>query len=395
MNKHLTCAWFVLVLALTGCSSQLRTGESRLIESSGSDSYKLLNEPGVFVGVSRRFSDEASARNDAALDARRQIINSLEMEIETALADTLFIHGKGEEILSADVFTHSRTMAAASNILRVAPIGYYVERWLESGSGGVNYYYKAWCPIRYTREDHNRMLEEVVANLISVSEPFYNDAVAYRQQGQIRNAMFRLQLISGLKNELTGYSAVPPELTARMDEIILRANDVARGITVLITIDETINGKHLTVRQFEPRLAAALGNENVLSVKSSFDFPKSDIDRMTNEPGQRIAIANACDADLLLTGSASVDYIVEKTKGFHIGRFKATLELVETATGIVLWKTSLPGSIVNDTRGFANTSERAAERALSLADYPDDQGDPFSKLSASIINAVCGPELKS
>lgn len=378
----------IITVAWIGCAVHPPVGETRLVESYGPDSYWNLSGPGVFVGVSKEFSDESAARNDAALDARRQIVRSLEMEIEIAQVETLLVRGRTDEILGGEIFSQTKTNAVASNVLHVREEGYYVEKWRKQTGHGVKYMYKVWCLIRYSRADHERMLSDVVDKLLAASEPTMAEARAARQAGRIREAVFRLHRIRELTEELDQYHGVPLELSQRIRELVDDSNDLLTGITMLVAVDEEVKGENVEDCQFEPRLAEALTLNEQFGVKTSFNWSGVDADSLMTDQEYQHSVALENGADLLLIGQAQVDYIEELHEGVYVARANIRLKLVEPATGVVLWETDLPGKIVDDTRGFANTPQRAAKNALALANYSQQEVDPFILLAGNIAGEL-------
>ena len=221
MNRKLNynIQLILVMIFFFGCAGQnkLKIGETRLVDTQGSAEYKSLSGDDVFIGVSKDFVDEASARDDASLHARKQIIQSLEMKLSTEIIDRYLVQGETGDIISGEVFQDAKTKAVAENILRVKPQGFYIEKWMRGTSSGIEYYYKVWTLIRYSRENHN----EMVFDLVKFAEPFLKGGISYRQQGRIRDALRQFNRVKELLMELDVYKGISTELSMKMKNMLI------------------------------------------------------------------------------------------------------------------------------------------------------------------------------
>jgi hypothetical protein len=377
-----------MILLVMGCAGQLklRDGEEKLTDAYGPAEYKTSSSEGSFIGVSKHYRDEASARNDAALDARKQIIQSLQMNISTEILDQYLIKGESGEILTGETFQDAKTKAVAENILSVKPEGYYVEKWAKGVSTGLEYYYTAWTKINYSREEHNKLVSSVIDAMMNLAEPALIDGMQFRRQGKIRDAIRQFRRVKDLTSEINGYNGVSPQLLSKVKSLQIRTDELLSGISILVAVDESIEGKCQSSRVVETRLAEKLSSLSGFAVKSSLDWSNVKPDDLLEKRDMQTAIAEKESVDLLLIGKASVNRVTKQSENIFIARSEMKFKLVEGATGNVLWETTIPNSTIKDSRGFGNNATTAAERALSLSDQERD--NPFDKLAINIIEAL-------
>ena len=375
---------FTVPLLIFGCAGtkKLQVGETRLVESYGDGSYKTASIPDAFIGVSKDWGDESSARNDAELDARRKIVNSLEMRLSNDVMDRYLVQGETSEIIQGEVFQDMLTKAVAENILAVKPEGYYIEKYMKGASYGIDYYFNCWCKIKYSKAEHNRVVGRIVDEFVKMSLPALSKGRQYQSTGMIRDALRQYSAVNEWAEELEGYTGIDPALSSKVKNILYQARELLSGISVLVAVCDCRDGSKLNSTLFCSKLSEALSGESGFAVKSSLDWSGLNPDKLLTDKEIQLAVSKQHAADLLLVGKADVDELKSPAGNLHIARNRVHLKLVEGVTGNILWETTID----ENNRGFGNNAETAIKRALSLSDH--DSKNPFELISKEIIKSL-------
>ncbi len=385
----------ITTVLLIGCASQqtttMQVGETKLAESYGDVAIKTATGSDVFVGISQNFSSEASARNDAALDARRQIVQSLGIVMDMEIFEQVLTKGSSDQILSGDIFSDHKTRVVAEGILAVKPDGYYIEKWMRQTDRGVEYFYTSRCLITYSKATHEQLMTKMATSLLKAAEPMMIQAENAKQQGLIRDALRSAHQVEQLTLELKGYQAIPVEMTAQIKQLLGRAEGISHGIKLLVVIYERIQGEPASSHEFEPRLAQALAKRNLVAIKSSINWNGKDPEVLLTDREVQQQLAWQESADLLLVGIAEVKDINDSKAehGIYSANMNAQLKLVIPATGEILWETALPGKLLSKSTGFAGDPNQATRNALSLANARRyNPVDPFVRLADDILGVL-------
>ncbi|MDP8240110.1 MAG: hypothetical protein P9X24_13555 [Candidatus Hatepunaea meridiana] len=390
---YLILIFFIFIfLNITPIQAKMKIGETRLIEKSGDSAIKSAGGSETFVGVSKNVADEQTARNEAVLDARRKILQSLEIRIDaTQDFDRLIIEDQTGITERREQF-NSRTIAVAKGVLSVKPEGYYVEKLERKLKKGVEYEYKAWCLIRYSQAEHRRLVTSMVTTMLEAAEPLIKRAETERQSGQIRDALRTIGQLRELTADMADYPAVPVKLKPQINQLTNRVAKLIQSIKLLVAIYERVEGEQVFSRQFQSRLAEALTEMNVITIQSSMNWSDVNPNALLSDRNLQQMVAQQQETDMLLVGIAEVKRINDsKAKyGIYSASMRAQLKLVDPSTGSILWETTIPGDLIKDTKEFANNGDDAAMNALSLTKLRKKSGseNPFVLLAEDILKAI-------
>lgn len=140
-------------------------------------------------------------------------------------------------------------------------------------------------------------------------------------------------------------------------------------IRLLVVVTVRTNGELLDRSLAEGRLVEAL-REKGFTVVSPAQTPAElvGLDPRANE-NSALVFAERVGATMLLMGSVETGQPmpVELMNGVYLTTAQARFTLTDLATNHVVATITLPDQVVQDTRGFGNTPERAADAAISLA----------------------------
>jgi len=143
--------------------------------------------PGIYVGISHRFSDETDARADALADARRQIIETLGGIIESEFVDEIV--ESGGEITTNNAFTSSRIKVVSRNIISVNPDNVFVEKWKIREGFKSRIEYQVFVAVPFSEEKHHRFMKELVDETVNLGEKRFEESLELAQHGQILLAL--------------------------------------------------------------------------------------------------------------------------------------------------------------------------------------------------------------
>ena len=387
MNKAYLYFTVISLLLIISCggSVKLQVGERPLkpVDTYGDEKFKTMSEGDIFVGVSKNWADESSARNDAELDARRKIINSLEMRISNEEIDRYLVPGETGEVITGEVFQDIMTKAVAENILAVKPEGYYIEKWMEGTTSGVKYFFNCWCGICYSKAEHNIVVGKIVEEFMKFSEPALAKGREYQSKGLIRDAIRQYSSVNEWASEFDGYTGINPSLSAKVKTVLYQARELLSGITVLVAVCDCKDGRKQSSTLFGSKLSEALTKESNFAIKSCLNWNDIDPTRLLTDSETQLTLSQQYSCDLLLIGKADVDEVhASEGNYYYIARNRVFLKLVEGVTGNSLWETT----ISDHNRGYGNDEETAIKRALSFSDV--DRDNPFETLSKELLKSL-------
>ncbi len=149
----------LLVALLIACS--LKVGEERLVGRDGERALREGAAAPLYVGVSLPQQTEAEALESAMQDARRQIVESLGIEVCIQTLES------GVDTVRNGIVHHvlnSETTANfyARNILQVAADKRYVEKWEKLTQDGLQRYYKAWVGVSFSEDEFRALWRETI-----------------------------------------------------------------------------------------------------------------------------------------------------------------------------------------------------------------------------------------
>ncbi len=370
----------------------MKVGESRLIEESGDTTIKSTNGTEVFIGVSTTFSDEQSALNDAVLDGRKQILQSLEINISAEQnVERLFIEDQTGIIESRELFD-SKTLSVSKGILSVKPESFYLEKWERQVSKKeIEYEYKAWCLIRYSSSEHEQIVTAMVTSMLDAANPILSRAETERQQGQVSEALRTAFQVNELISDMTDYPAIPVQLKTQINSVQDRLAKLVGSIKLLVAIYERVAGERNYSLQFQPRLIEALAQHKTMSLQSSIDWSLTNADALLTDPALQKSVAQEHGVDFILAGIAEIQKINDsKAKyGIYSASLRVQLKLIDPTSNRIIWENTIPGELIGDIRDFASNENDAAMKVLSMSKRCKDKKEenPYQLLSRNILDS--------
>jgi|GEM_PF-4570758 len=385
MNRKSIMLFFVVCLFLLTSISVA----AKPLETNGDAGLKTLTGKDMFVGVSQMSVDEQTARNDALLDARRQVISSLGVQVDATTQFTRMMIEDQSGIVASRDQMDIKSVAVAKGVLAVRPERFYVEKWAKAGGKSGDVEYKAWCLVSYSPADHQRTIDKMIGEIFTTGEPLLEKATLQRQTGDVRGAIRTAQSIRDLTAEMNDWTAVPPAQKARLSDLQGRVTALLLDIKLLVAIAEKVDGGMVGSPQFQPRLVSALTSQCAMGLNSSMDWSGVNPDGLLADVNIQKAVAKQMNVDLLLIGCVEVPK-VNATKaqyGIYTAKVQGRMKLVDPGTGTVLWEASFPNDLIRDVQSTASNANDAATAALSMKNQKKPAPDQtvFSRLTEGIV----------
>ncbi len=245
----------VLLLLITGCA--LSVGEERIVDREGDRELREGLRPPIYVGVSQPMPTEADALENAMQDARRQIVESLGIEIciETLETGTDSVQSG---IVNRTLTTEDKSRIYARNIIKVSPERRYVEKWERMTSQGVTRYYKAWVAAPFREEEFRALWKEtirqfsrrfrVLESTTPITDParipelflLYESVMAIEQEFLSQYWMIHLPEYQQFQDNKARLEGILRNLTTRMHiEYVAREGDLEGRLQYTVMLDET------------------------------------------------------------------------------------------------------------------------------------------------------------
>mgnify|MGYP000424442912 CR=1 FL=1 len=142
-------ALILLAAAFFGCGT-MQTGQQMLISEEGQKSW--ITDPGkfdtenakAFVGLSSRIKTETGARKDALKDARKQILDSMGVNIKRKIREVITSAGLSSNIIDPGVVMDDMSSFVSEGFVKARAKKYYVQKWKEKTPKGWQWYYKVY-----------------------------------------------------------------------------------------------------------------------------------------------------------------------------------------------------------------------------------------------------------
>ncbi len=223
----------IIVLLIAGLCTPL-TAQKR-ITSEPRPAWVDNPSPGLYVGISHKFAEEADARADALNDAKRKIIESLGGIIESEFVDRI-VESSGDVPIS-EGFTSSKIKVISRNIIAVKPQHVFVEKWKErQGFLQSKITYRVFVAVPFSKSEHQQFVQELIKETLQVGEQQYQESQRLSQQGRIFIAIEQLRNISENVKPLTEITGLSPTQTARVKEfqekMLNQSDRILNGIRV-------------------------------------------------------------------------------------------------------------------------------------------------------------------
>ncbi len=250
---------------LVGCSllflasSAIAAGSQEVVEGKKVPAWATSGDgPGAFLGVAEGSATEAEAVDAATANAAARVLASLGVQVRSSLRiqeQVTTVGGKDDYRAQAE-----REVAQAANgFLKVKPVQRHVQRWVEHGPSGDRTFWKAWILVRFSEEEHQLMMLDVVELVERQVRAAKESGDALWATGDVDGAFKRYAEVVRADETLKQVTSLPSELRLRLEAAVRGLRDHVRD-----------RYQRLRVTVFAPKpevsRGALLANGLVLSV---------------------------------------------------------------------------------------------------------------------------------
>jgi len=249
--------------ACAGTKNNIKTGKEIKVSKDATPDWAPNPPLETFVGISKNFADESSARQDAINDARRQIVDYLGLKIDREIIDRIITQGQTDQILSSDVIGDATTKMLGQTILKVRATKYHIERWQRTEQGKTNYYWKAYCLVPFSESEHHKFAESWISQVSGLAQPVFEDANRLVKSNDLAKAAFKYQKVLKIIKEAEGIADFEPELMKPIKALETHTSLRIADIKSSVLKNQILDGLDDLSRQlpYKP-IRVAVGNIN-------------------------------------------------------------------------------------------------------------------------------------
>ena len=209
----------LLVLSFPAAAQKnLLEGEERLISGKKMPKWVPEHKPDEILGISGKFASEKDARRDALLNARKQIIDLLGVQLEMRQKE-LIVESSGDvqdNIIGTSVEKTSQTEAISRALISVRAKKYYTEKYATKHLGEIQYFYIAYVLVPFSKKEHDK----IVKTAIKEYQAEFSSNIKlldFVNAENLAEAMARIQLLKKLCNNARAIAGMRPEFNALID----------------------------------------------------------------------------------------------------------------------------------------------------------------------------------
>jgi len=191
--------------------------------------------PGMYVGISHRFTNETDARSDALADAKRQIIETLGGIIESEFIDQI-VEQSGE-VNTDDAFTSSRIKVVSRNIISVTPDEVFVEEWKTKEGFKSRIEYQVFVAVPFSEERHRQFMTEIVNETVTLGESRFNECMDLARKGQIMLALDQIKTVQSNVLPMTRFTGLSPQEMSLLNGFKEKMSAIMQQIPASIRIE--------------------------------------------------------------------------------------------------------------------------------------------------------------
>lgn len=225
--SFLTCMFAFFVLFSSAFAQKRLTKEPRPAWAD-----KVI--PGYFVGISHKYVEEADARADALNDAKRQIIESLGVIIDSETKDSIVeMSGK---TTSLDAFMISKVKVISKAIIAVSPEKVFVEQWQEGSGRKVQRTYQAFVLVPFSEDSYRSFMKDLTTETMNAGKKKLQESLDLARSG---NVFLAIKQITSAVNDfapMVSMTGITPaqlaEITSFRDHLKSRADAIISGIVL-------------------------------------------------------------------------------------------------------------------------------------------------------------------
>ena len=373
--------WLVLMLSVQLAAQKRITKEPR---------PKWVDKitPGIYVGISHRYSDESDARADALANAKRQIIETLGGIIESEFVDQII--ERSGEVNTDDAFTSSRIKVVARNIISVTPEKVFVEEWKIKNGFKSRIEYQVFVAVPFSEERHKQFMTEMVNETITLGENRFSESMELARKGQITLALEQMKTVQSNVLPMTRFTGLSPREVTMLNGFKEKLSAIMAQIPASIRIEGSGAGQ-------PAKLGLPLPDPLVLSVywvdgDQRFPLPDLDIDFKVLRGKAILESAQKTDRDgiakcnvkkLASAGNVDIRATVNLPEELNISKNQYTFSLLpDNRIMVKIIEINL------DQPVEISYLENALLEKMTAVGFTVQENNPFDQLNESDVSAT-------
>ncbi len=220
---HMHCLRIFLIVILiipysVFAQKNLQEGEERLITKKKMPKWVYEHSGDIIIGISGRFASEKEARRDALLDARKQIVDLLGVQLTTTQKETIVERSENiaDNIVNTGVEKEIHTEALSRALISVRAKKYYIEKYATRRMGQIEYFYKAYVEVIFSKKEHDRIIQ----NALQEYDRSFSTSIKELnlvQADNFRETVNKIILLSELCKNARAIVGMRPEFLAKID----------------------------------------------------------------------------------------------------------------------------------------------------------------------------------
>lgn len=227
---------FGSVILIFGCAGKQIIQQEIIREEPPKEVPKpdwIDNPPkGYYVGVSQEgIISEQTARNDALKHARIQILDSLGVKIDREIVDEIITKGKTSEILDSEIASKASSVLIANGLLTgTKEEKWFIEKYRKIEPEKVSYFYKAYALVPFSKDEHNKFLEQIAKESRTAIESFLISAKKSKDENDFISALRKYEIALKICSDIEKAFTFIPNLTSNIQEWRIESEESIREI---------------------------------------------------------------------------------------------------------------------------------------------------------------------
>ena len=246
--------------------------------------------PGHFVGLSRPAESEAEARQQALADGRRQIVESLGIQLGSELLDRVVEERTGG-LSQLDERTEVKVQTASKAVVQAAPQAWHVEQTRDG-------MFLAWCRISFSEAKHRAFVQEMVQATLAVAGDIHGKGSHHQTRGDVARALDAYADALEALEDLKGWTS-DRDLLTRPDQLRAEIRGKAKDLLGRLSVTTARDGQTGRVGEALPSpLSVKVVSDRLgrlqpvphLGVRFEWALGSGDMDQIANTDQLGVAV---------------------------------------------------------------------------------------------------------
>lgn len=206
--------YLTLLLILTG----LKIGEEKLISKEKRPTWVDHPQKGYFIGIGQH-QQEGVAKEEALIDARKQIMDSLGVKISRDDIVEVTQKGVTSGIIKTELAGKTQSKIAAQTILKIQPEKWHIEKWQKKAQEEILYYWKAYVLVHFSESDYNSFIDNMIFETEKFSQNYFSKAVDEFNKKNFASAILNYNNAVESQKEIYTITTINPTKLSKLNKI--------------------------------------------------------------------------------------------------------------------------------------------------------------------------------